>query len=82
MLHDIAKFHPKHGASYLRLKVEDVEGRAPFTVSGEGMRVLLAANGREEVRAGSTIGIRAPVWQVEMDGREWKVGVDWKVLSR
>lgn len=66
-----------------------VEGR----VAGGGWgRVMLTdgagqdggrAGGRgrgKGVRVGDVVGIRAPTWEVEVEGRMWSVGVDWGVI--
>lgn len=74
----------------MRVKVEDVEGDGPFmacarTANGEAMHVLLTRNASTSssrvtrVKNGDVIGIRAPTWEVQIDGRSWTVGVDWAV---
>jgi hypothetical protein len=50
------------------------------------MRVLLAGQGGARgaggvrVRIGSVIGIRPPIWETEIGGEAWDVGIDWAVL--
>lgn len=50
------------------------------------MRVMLAGKGGARgaggvrVRVGNVLGIRAPMWDVEVGGEKWTVGVDWVVL--
>ncbi|KAF2482793.1 hypothetical protein BDY17DRAFT_299176 [Neohortaea acidophila] len=65
-----------------------VEGDGPFTAfatlaNGDGRSLLLVGGdgaGRSEVRDGVFVGIRAPVWDLELDGKGWMVAVDWRVL--
>ncbi|KAF2729279.1 hypothetical protein EJ04DRAFT_502634 [Polyplosphaeria fusca] len=61
--------------------------RVPGVDAGEGdVRVLLAGTGGTrgnagvKVREGSMVGIRAPVWDVDVQGEKWIVGVYWVVL--
>jgi len=57
-------------------------------VHGEhtAMRVLLAGQGGTRssggvlVKTGSVIGIRAPMWDVDVSGEKWTVAVDWVLL--
>ncbi|KAK4539432.1 hypothetical protein LTR36_010953 [Oleoguttula mirabilis] len=76
----------------MRVKVEDVKGDGPFlalarTANGEAVNVLLTRSAigagprAAEVREGDVVGIRAPTWNTQTDGRSWAVGVDWKVIS-
>ena len=50
-------------------------------------RVLLAGQGGARGQSGvkinerSVVGIRAPLWDVEIDGEKWIVAVDWILLS-
>ncbi|OAL57257.1 hypothetical protein IQ07DRAFT_31498 [Pyrenochaeta sp. DS3sAY3a] len=52
----------------------------------ERQRLLLAGQGGARgvsgirVRAGSILGIRTPMWDVDLAGEKWTVGVDWSVL--
>lgn len=54
--------------------------------NSEQQRVLLAGQGGARgvsgvrVRVGSIVGIRMPMWDVELAGEKWTVGVDWSVL--
>lgn len=74
-----------------RVKIDQVLGAGPFTAlgknaDGEQMRLLLAGragadNEAARLGAGDVVGIRAPTWDVGVDGRMWAVGVDWKQLS-
>lgn len=47
--------------------------------------VLIGQAGRgtseKRVRKGSTVGVRAPCWDVDVRGEKWVVGVDWIVLG-
>lgn len=73
----------------LQVEVADVNGTGPLLVSGRSeagrdLRVLLAVDAKKgsvELRRGCRVGIRAPTWDIEVDGQSWGVGVDWKVLS-
>ncbi|EMC92471.1 hypothetical protein BAUCODRAFT_38539 [Baudoinia panamericana UAMH 10762] len=74
----------------LRNKIMQTRGNGPFTlvadVSGTShMNVFLAGahctKGVNTVRVGSTVGVRAPVWDIDIEGQTWKVGIDWKLLS-
>lgn len=60
---------------------------APSTKSDDGVvRIMLAGQGGARgaggvrVRVGSLLGVRAPVWDVDVGGEKWIVGVDWVVL--
>ena len=56
-------------------------GMGPWLVEGrDGEGMLLVRNERETVEEGMAIGVKAPVWEVVVDGGGWRVGVDWKVL--
>lgn len=89
-----AAVQSRRGQGYLRgdafavkVKVEEVNGDGPYfvkakTVDGELVKVMLVQSAAEATpREGSVIGIRAPTWDVAIEGKEWKVGIDWKVLS-
>lgn len=60
--------------------------RAEGVAGGQGVRVLLAGQGGARgsagvrMRVGSVFGIRAPTWELDVDGEKWTVGVDWLVL--
>lgn len=82
----------RRGHSYLRgddfvlkAKVEEVRGSGPYLTrakTAEGDEVaLLLTQGTTEPREGSVVGIKAPTWDVQLEGKTWKVGVDWKTLS-
>lgn len=45
---------------------------------GEDVSLILAGGGG--VEAGVIVGVRAPTWEVEVEGRRWRVAVDWRVL--
>ena len=78
----------------MRLKAEDVRGDGPFLVrgvepSGETVEIMLAGKGNgsgpgggssAEISAGKIIGVRAPEWEVAMDGTTYHVAVDWRTL--
>ncbi|KAK5168143.1 uncharacterized protein LTR77_006711 [Saxophila tyrrhenica] len=80
------------GENYVaKVKVDEVLGQGPFTVLGknaemEAVALLLAGKVKEDdertgLKQGDVLGVRAPTWEVEVDGRSWCVGVDWKVMS-
>jgi hypothetical protein len=54
---------------------------------GGHVSVLLAAMGGNRgaaniaVETGCLLGIKAPMWNVDVSGETWTVGVDWAVLS-
>jgi hypothetical protein len=61
--------------------------RAPDVIGNDGeTRVLLAGQGGARgtggvrVKMGGVVGIRAPMWDVDVRGEKWVVGVDWVVL--
>ena len=62
-----------------------VHGRTASGTSAHLMLIAGATRAEEDIYRqplrGSDIGLRAPAWEVEMDGLTWTVGVDWKVLS-
>ena len=71
----------------MRLTIEETNGdNPPLAVGtlpdGQTVFVLLAGGNEkaETVMAGTVIGVRAPTWEVEAEGREWTVCVDWRVL--
>lgn len=43
--------------------------------------MLVAGNSNREIRKGTMVGIRRPVWEVEVKGVVWGVGVDWGILD-
>jgi hypothetical protein len=51
------------------------------------VKVMLAGQGGAKgsggvrVRNGNVVGVRAPVWDVDIGGEIWVVGVDWVVLA-
>ncbi len=54
--------------------------------SGKEKKIILAEGERggivgEEVRKGNLIGIRAPVWEVDVLGESWGFGVQWQVID-
>ena len=74
----------------LRAKVASCVGGGPTTVlatlpGGDIVHLLLAANRSAnaaqpaEVMEGCVVGVRAPTWEIDLDG--WTVAVDWKVVS-
>ncbi|KAI7295175.1 hypothetical protein KC340_g15881 [Hortaea werneckii] len=75
-----------------RLKVEELLGQGPYTAKarttdGTATNILLArdindsGDSRVSVVVGHVVGIRAPSWQVEIEGQMWMVAVDWKIIE-
>ncbi|KAH7412064.1 hypothetical protein DE146DRAFT_264400 [Phaeosphaeria sp. MPI-PUGE-AT-0046c] len=61
--------------------------RAPSVVEDNGeCRVLLAGQGGARgvggirLRSACVVGVRAPMWEVDVGGEKWVVGVDWALL--
>lgn len=61
--------------------------RAPGVVDNNGeIRVLLAGQGGARglsgirLKSGSIVGVRAPMWDVDIAGEKWVVGIDWVLL--
>lgn len=58
------------------------------SLAGDGgeMRILLAGQGGArgtggvKIKVGGVVGIRAPMWDVEVGEEQWAMGVDWVVL--
>lgn len=83
-----------YGRDYVvQIRIEEVRdggGAGPMVArgvdgQGEERRVLLARPladvQRTGLARGDVVGVRAPVWDVEVDGQAWTVGVDWRILS-
>lgn len=75
------------GEDYIvRVRVDAIIGDGPFTArgrlpNGDEVNLLLAGGGNvSRPSESAVVGIRAPAWDIELDGRNWTVGVDWKVL--
>lgn len=66
--------------------VNGYASRVASAVGDEGVRLMLAGQGGArgtggvKVRIGNSLGIRAPLWDVDVGGEKWIVGVDWVVL--
>lgn len=60
-----------------------VQGR---NLDGGDVGLMLVVDSKKDVivnvPVGSTVGVRAPTWDIELDGVSWTVGVDWKVLQQ
>ncbi|KAF2211720.1 hypothetical protein CERZMDRAFT_98153 [Cercospora zeae-maydis SCOH1-5] len=91
-----AAAHSRRGQGYLqgetyvhRVHVASAAGHGPILVEGRRAddseaRVLLIMDGKwssRKVFPDSIVGIRAPCWEVELEGSSWIVGVDWKTLA-
>lgn len=72
-----------------RFRVGDVRGQGIMLVRGEGgERWILVDQGRGsgggDVSKGEVLGVRGPVWDVELGGEpgeRWMVGVEWGVVD-
>lgn len=75
-----------------RLRVEELLGQGPYTakaitMDGTATDVLLAkdsntsGDSRASIMVGHVVGIRAPSWHVEIEGKMWIVAVDWKIIE-
>ncbi|KAF1917766.1 hypothetical protein BDU57DRAFT_514195 [Ampelomyces quisqualis] len=61
--------------------------RAPGVAKNNGeLKVVLAGQGGARsaggvsIRIGGVVGVRAPMWDVDVAGEKWMVGVDWVLL--
>lgn len=67
-----------------RVKVRHAEEGGPCVLvvedQGEGVRWMFVGKG-DEVKRGAVVGFRGPVWEVEVQGRVWRVGVEWGVCG-
>lgn len=74
----------------MRIQVDEMKGHGPSTVrgrqsNGDPVDALLVGvgsrvgAGSKELMSGVIIGLRAPTWTIEIDGRDYVVGVDWRV---
>lgn len=59
--------------------IVDNIGTVDVILAGEGFGEGLAKGG--QISTGKIVGIKAPVWETEIDGRKWGVGVNWRVLN-
>lgn len=62
--------------------VREKEGKG-WALIGKGRKGNEAEEGDEEkvqVQRGYEIGVRKPVWELELLGEKWVVGVEWEVL--
>lgn len=75
----------------MRVKLESIIGDGPHvararTTNGESINLIMAGNaqtgaGRQQsVATGSTIGVRAPSWSIELAGTSYVVAVDWRTM--
>lgn len=76
-----------HGEDYVhRLEVGKTEGEDPVfvegRVAGASVSGAMLVSGKDEVKVGDVIGIRAPSWEVVVNGRGWIVGYDWRVIKQ
>ncbi|MCJ1319809.1 hypothetical protein MMC15_005145 [Xylographa vitiligo] len=68
-----------------RVRVHEVRhGEGMVLVrSGAGERWMLIGGHRvgERLRRGEVVGVKRPVWEVEVGGETWGVGVEWSLLG-
>jgi len=54
------------------------------TAGSQTVRLLLAGSGKNQsganVKQGDVLAIKAPSWNLELEGEQWIVGVDWCIL--
>ncbi|KAK4503905.1 hypothetical protein PRZ48_004820 [Zasmidium cellare] len=93
-----AAAHSRKGQGYLkgedyvlRARVVSIHGKGPILVQarhldGGDVRLMLMVDLKKDaiidVPAGAMVGVRAPTWDIELEGVSWTVGVDWKVLPQ
>lgn len=89
--------HSKHGKGMATaedwmqvMKIEEAEGDGPIfargTVTGRGHAQAVLVDGQakqknDKVKAGETVSIRLPTWDVQVLGETWMVGVDWRTTK-
>ncbi|KAL8727478.1 MAG: hypothetical protein Q9166_006002 [cf. Caloplaca sp. 2 TL-2023] len=91
---DLAASTPatKEGQWDMRLRVGEVRCGERVTLvveeeeeNGEdrerSRKSWMLVGGSGEVRKGMVVGIRRPVWDVDVQGPVWRVGVDWGILD-
>ena len=68
-----------------RVRVQEVRyGEGMLLVRSEAAKrwMLVGGHGAAEgLRGGEVLGVRRPVWEVEVRGETWGVGVEWSVLG-
>ncbi|MCJ1398711.1 hypothetical protein MMC11_001912 [Xylographa trunciseda] len=70
-----------------RVRVQEVrhgEGMALLRGSVTGERWMLIGGDRSggaDLRRGGVVGVKRPLWEVEVGGEVWGVGVEWSVLE-
>jgi hypothetical protein len=74
------------GVAFVR-GVCDATSYNPFSDdAGDEMRIWLAGQGGArgaggvKIKVGGSVGIKQPMWDVDVAGETWVVGVDWVVL--
>ncbi|CZT17518.1 uncharacterized protein RCC_03352 [Ramularia collo-cygni] len=71
----------------LRCTVLSISGKGPFMIRGKlsdgtEVKLLLVANSKQTtVAVGSDVGVRAPLWNIQLDSCSWQVGVDWRMIE-
>ncbi|KAI8931034.1 hypothetical protein NX059_012045 [Plenodomus lindquistii] len=68
--------HERYNASRVG-SIGDEDGVVRVLLAGQGGA---RGSGGVRIRKGGVVGIRAPLWEVDVSGEVWTVGVDWVVL--
>lgn len=80
------------GEDYVvRAQIVAVDGEGPYvakakSATDEASDLIVASGTRvggvqqQKLTPGSTIGIRAPTWSVEIEGIQYMIAVDWRCL--
>ena len=76
------------GMVLLREQVDDVDGGKEQKGEGKGWLLVGPGTGRRTgavvgegiVREGDVVGVKRPVWEMDVAGEQWTVGVEWVVL--
>lgn len=68
------------GGGMVLVRGAEVGGGRGMEGGGGGEERWVLVGGRGGVREGGVVGVGRPVWEVEVGGEAWGVGVEWKVL--
>ena len=47
----------------------------------EARWMLVGGDGRWSVKERDQVRIREPTWEVDLEGKKWRVGVEWRVVD-
>lgn len=78
-------------AAHGKVEQVEVEGKGPCLVkarteNGGLLNIMLPPASRnsfdelQAILAGNSIAIKAPIWELELQGATWTVGIEWKLL--